>query len=199
VALVGKSGAGKSTMVKLLLRFYDPSDGKIEVSGVDIRKMTKNYLRSFIGVVPQDFRLLPQKTVFENIAFALEVSGEEDLIAQTIPALLDLVGLSEKKEAFPPKLSGGEAQRLAIARALVHSPKILIADEATGNLDPKNSRGIAELLARLNKDYGLTILFSTHDPVLVKALSPRVIRLEEGRILFDKKEGSFEEAFDGLL
>jgi cell division transport system ATP-binding protein len=143
--------------------------------------------------------LLSKKSVFDNVAFALEVCGEDEKISKKVPELLDLVGLSHRANAFPHELSGGERQRTAIARSLVHNPKILIADEITGNLDPKNSRDIADLLQHLHLTQELTVLFSTHDPILVEALNPRVIRLESGKILFDKKNCSMEKAFQGIM
>ena len=202
VAILGASGAGKSSLFSLLIGEKKPSKGEIlldQISLGDLSFGSVQMYRRQIGIVFQDFRLLPQKTVFENIAFALEICGEEEFVKARVPELLNLVGLGKKTKAFPHELSGGEKQRVAIARALVHEPKILIADEATGNLDPKNSREIAELFKRLNKEKGLTLLFATHDPILVQTLTPRVVRLEKGKILFDKPKISLNDAFKGLL
>ncbi len=165
----------------------------------DLTPASLQHYRRQIGIAFQDFRLLPKKTVFDNVSFALEVCGEDEKIVPTVSELLDLVGLSHRADAFPHELSGGEKQRTAIARSLVHDPKILIADEITGNLDPKNSRDIAELLQHLHLTRGLTVLFSTHDPVLVEAINPRVIRLEDGKILFDEKKCPLEKAFEGVM
>ena len=202
VAILGISGAGKSSLFRLLTGETSPTKGQIlldRFSLVDLNAESLQNYRRQIGIAFQDFRLLPKKTVFDNIAFALEVCGKEDLIETRVPELLELVGLSHRKDAFPHELSGGEKQRTAIARALVHYPKILIADEITGNLDPKNSRDIADLLSHLNETKGMTILFSTHDPILVEQLVPRVVRLEEGKVLFDKKECSLGKAFEGII
>ncbi|MCF7917450.1 ATP-binding cassette domain-containing protein [Candidatus Gracilibacteria bacterium] len=202
VAILGESGAGKSSIFRLLLGEWKPTLGSIKLDEIVLEKLSLENLQKYrrqIGVVFQDFRLLAKKTVFENIAFALEVCGEESKISKKVPELLKLVGLSQQKDQFPDSLSGGEKQRVAIARALVHTPKILIADEATGNLDPKNSREIAELFSRLHKDQGLTIVFASHDPTLVMRTNPRIIRLEKGRILFDEKNCPPERAFAGLL
>ena len=202
VAILGISGAGKSSLFRLLTGELHPTKGEIFLDDFSFASLTpaslQNYRRQ-IGVAFQDFRLLPKKSVFDNIAFALEVCGEDEKITKKVPELLELVGLSHRSEALPHELSGGEKQRTAIARSLVHDPKILIADEITGNLDPRNSRDIADLLQHLHLTQGLTVLFSTHDPVLVEAISPRVIRLEEGKILFDKKDCSLEKAFEGVL
>lgn len=202
VAVLGISGAGKSSLFRLLTGETSPTKGQIlldRFSLADLNAASLQKYRRQIGIAFQDFRLLPKKTVFDNIAFALEVCGMDDLIEARVPELLDLVGLSHRKNAFPHELSGGEKQRTAIARSLVHYPKILIADEITGNLDPKNSRDIADLLLHLNATRGMTILFSTHDPILVEQLVPRVVRLEEGKVLFDKKECSLGKAFEGII
>lgn len=201
VAVLGVSGAGKSSVFQLLTAERRASAGQVLLDGVPLGALSPKSVQKYrrqIGIVFQDFRLLPKKSVFDNVAFALEVCGEEGRISEVVPTLLELVGLSHRAEAFPHQLSGGESQRTAIARALVHDPKLLVADEATGNLDPKNSREIAELLKFLNEKRGLTVLFSTHDPVLVEQLRPRVIRLDEGKMLFDKKDCSVEKAFEGI-
>ncbi len=202
VAILGISGAGKSSLFRLLTGEKSPTKGQILLDRFSLADLNAESLQKYrrqIGIAFQDFRLLPKKTVFDNISFALEVCGMDDLIGERVPELLELVGLSHRKNAFPHELSGGEKQRTAIARSLVHYPKILIADEITGNLDPKNSRDIADLLLHLNSTKGMTILFSTHDPVLVDALKPRVVRLEEGKVLFDKEECSLEKAFEGVM
>ena len=202
VAILGVSGAGKSSIFHLLTGERRPTSGRIELDEFSLGHLSASSLQAYrrqIGIVFQDFRLLPQKTVYQNVAFALEVCGDEDKIKTKVPELLELVGLENKARQFPHELSGGEKQRTAIARALVHDPKILIADEATGNLDPRNSREIARLFKRLNQERHLTILFSTHDIVLVHEMKPRVIRLEWGQVQFDKFPCPEEEAFMGIL
>lgn len=202
VAILGISGAGKSSVFKILTGELQPTKGSVFLDDLllsDITPSSLQHYRRQIGIAFQDFRLLPQKSVFDNVSFALEVCGEEEKISQKVPELLDLVGLSHRMDAFPNELSGGEKQRTAIARSLVHDPKMLIADEITGNLDPKNSREVAELLQHLHLTQGLTVLFSTHDSVLVQTLQPRVIRLEDGKILFDEGNCSLSRAFEGIL
>ncbi len=202
VAILGESGAGKSSLFSLLIGEKKPSSGEILLDEFSLGELSFDSVQKYrrqIGIIFQDFRLLPQKTVEENIAFALEVCGEEEHIKRKIPQLLEVVGLKDRAKSFPSSLSGGEKQRVAIARALIHEPKILIADEATGNLDPKNSKEIAELFLHLNKTQGLTLLFATHDPILVQKLTPRVIRLEEGAVLFDEYNCDWKKAFSGLL
>ena len=196
VILVGTSGAGKSTLFKLLTREEKPTSGKIVVGGIDYDNLKdKNIpmLRRKIGVVFQDFKLLPQRTVFENIAFALEIAGmTHQEIKSTVPKVIELVGLKGKEKSFPHQLSGGERQRVAIARAVVRQPKILIADEPTGNLDPKNSWDIMRLLEKINK-YGTTILLTTHNAEIVNKLKRRVITLEHGKISSDQANGSYKQ------
>ena len=202
VAILGASGAGKSSLFSLLVAEKKPSHGEIlldDISLGDLSATSVQRYRRQIGVIFQDFRLLPQKTVFENVAFALEVCGQAEQVKTRVPELLKLVGLKAKADHFPRQLSGGERQRVSIARALAHDPKMLIADEATGNLDPKNSREIAELLQYLNQKTNLTLMFATHDPVLVQKLNPRVIRLEKGQVRFDKHRCTLKEAFADLL
>jgi len=202
VGVIGASGAGKSSLFKLLLAEIKPTSGEVLLDDISLRDLSFGSVQKYrrqVGVVFQDFRLLPQKTVFENVAFALEVCDKESEIKTKGPQLLELVGLTDRQKAFPRDLSGGEQQRTAIARALAHEPKIFIADEATGNLDPKNSREIAELFLKLNRETNLTILFSTHDPLLIEQLQPRVIRLEEGFIKFDTNHQDPSELFAGLL
>lgn len=188
VVIVGKSGAGKSTLLKLLNREITPTSGKIVVGGVDYDNLTDKeipLLRRRIGTVFQDFKLLPKLTAYENVAFALEISGavkrEIDVI---VPRILDLVGLRDKADKFPHELSGGEKQRVAIARAMVRQPKILIADEPTGNLDVENAAEVIDLLLKLNS-YGTTVLLVTHDVNLVKKLGKRVLTIQHGSIIDD--------------
>lgn len=196
VVLVGTSGAGKSTLLKLLTREEKPNGGKIVVGGIDYDTLKDNQipmLRRKIGVVFQDFKLLPQRTVFENIAFALEIAGmTRREIRNTVPKVIELVGLTGKEKQFPHQLSGGERQRVAIARAVVRQPKILIADEPTGNLDPKYSWDIIRLLEKINK-YGTTVLLTTHNAEIVNKLKRRVITLENGKITSDQAEGSYRQ------
>jgi len=202
VALLGASGTGKTSIFRLLLGELKPTLGSIQLDDFALEKLSYSNLQKYrrqIGVVFQDFQLLPQKTVFENVAFALEVCGEEEKIDHKVPELLKLVDLWEKRDQFPDTLSGGEKQRTAVARALIHNPKILIADEATGNLDPQNSKDIAALFRVLHREKKITTLFATHDPILVEALKPRIIRLEDGEILFDKKGITLAEAFAGMI
>ena len=194
VTIVGASGAGKSTLIRLLLKEEVPTSGTIIVGSIDsdtIDKANIPHLRRRIGVVFQDFKLLPNMTVFENVAFALEVSGVSNReIKRAVPKILQLVGLSEKMHSYPSELSGGEKQRTAIARALVRNPKILIADEPTGNLDPKNSWDIIELLLKINR-FGTTVLLTTHNKEIVDALKKRVVTINRGRIIKDEKIGKY--------
>ena len=189
VFLVGPSGAGKSTFIRLLIREQLPTSGVIVVAGRNLLRMRRGQvpaLRRRIGIVFQDFRLLPNKTVAENVAFALEVTGAPGAaIRQRVPELLSLVGLHEHAHHLPTQLSGGEQQRTAIARALVHDPRLIIADEPTGNLDPLISWEIIQLLLRIN-ELGVTILMATHDADIVTALRKRVVALEEGRVIRDE-------------
>jgi len=195
VVLVGQSGAGKSTIVKLLNMEEVPTKGTIKVGGInylDFPKRNIPYLRRKIGIVYQDFKLLPKKNVFENIAYALEVAGvPTSQIKERVPKILQLVGLSKNSKCMPDEISGGERQRVAIARALVHQPKILIADEPTGNLDPKNSWGIIDLLLKINS-FGTTVLLSTHDKEIVNNLKKRVLTISKGKIIKDQKIGKYD-------
>ncbi len=196
VILVGTSGAGKSTLLKILTREERPTSGKIVVGGIDYDSLKKKnipLLRRKIGVVFQDFKLLPQRTVFENIAFALEIVGMSNReIRHTVPKVIDLVGLKGKEDKFPNELSGGERQRVAIARAVVRQPKILIADEPTGNLDPKHSWDIVRLLEKINR-YGTTVLLTTHNKDIVDKLKRRVITIDHGKIIADVAQGSYKQ------
>lgn len=196
VILVGTSGAGKSTLLKLLTREEKPSSGKIVVGGIDYDTLKDKHiplLRRKIGVVFQDFKLLPNRTVFENVAFALEIAGMTNReIKSTVPKVIELVGLKGKESVFPHQLSGGERQRVAIARAVVRQPKILIADEPTGNLDPKHSWDIVRLLEKINK-YGTTVLLTTHNVDIVNRLKRRVITIEHGKIVSDQARGTYKQ------
>ncbi len=195
VFLVGASGSGKSTFIRLLSKEEDPSDGRIYVAGKDIGQLNSwkvPYLRRNIGCIYQDFKLLPNKTVFENVAFALEVIGRPRHVVKTqVPAILELVGLSKKTDNFPNELSGGEQQRVSIARAFVNRPLILLADEPTGNLDPTTSVGIMRLLDRINRT-GTTVVMATHDRSIVDNMRRRVIELDKGLIVRDQSRGVYE-------
>ena len=196
VIIVGTSGAGKSTLLKLLTREEKPSSGKIVVGGIDYDNLKDKHiplLRRKIGVVFQDFKLLPNRTVFENVAFALEIAGMTNReIKATVPKVIELVGLKGKEKHFPHQLSGGERQRVAIARAVVRQPKILIADEPTGNLDPKHSWDIVRLLEKINK-YGTTVILTTHNVESVNKLKRRVITIDHGKITSDQARGSYKQ------
>jgi cell division transport system ATP-binding protein len=195
VFLVGASGSGKSTFLRLLNREEVPNQGEIFVAGKDIGQLTSwkvPFLRRNIGSIFQDFKLLSNKTVAENVAFALEVIGRPRNVVQTqVPAILELVGLSSKAGNFPHELSGGEQQRVSIARAFVNRPLILLADEPTGNLDPATSVGIMRLLERINKT-GTTVLMATHDRGIVDTMRRRVIELDRGSIIRDQVRGVYE-------
>ena len=192
--LVGASGSGKSTMLRLILREERPNSGAVHLAGKDVAALSSwrvPQLRRQIGVVFQDFRLLPNKTVYQNVAFALEVIGTpRRQIRQTVPEVLQLVGLDGKEKRLPGELSGGEQQRVAIARAYVNRPSILLADEPTGNLDPETSIGILRLLDRINRS-GTTVLMATHDDNLVDQARRRVIELREGRLQRDEARGVY--------
>jgi cell division transport system ATP-binding protein len=194
VFLVGSSGAGKSTVIRLLIREELPSTGRVVVDGEDVGRMSRGRvpkLRRKIGVVFQDFKLLPTKTVAENVAFALLVTGHSGpIVREETERVLSLVGLSARRAHFPNQLSGGEQQRTAIARALVNRPRILIADEPTGNLDPVTSWEIIKLLTRVN-ELGTTLVIATHNAEIVNALRRRVIHLDHGRVVRDEREGLY--------
>ena len=194
VFIIGSTGCGKSTLIKMLYREEKPTSGKILVGGLDVGKIKnrKVYkLRRKIGVVFQNYQLLPNATAYENVAFALEVLGlPKEEIHPKIMKVLDLVGLKNKAKQYPNHLSGGEQQRVAIARAIVNGPKILICDEPTGNLDPKTSLEIMEVLEAIN-ELGTTIIMVTHDIDIVNKLKKRVVLLDEGRIVKDYKEGEY--------
>jgi cell division transport system ATP-binding protein len=196
VIIVGPSGAGKSTLLKLLTREEKPTSGKIIVGGIDYEQLRDRdipKLRRRIGVVFQDFKLLPNKTVFENVAFALEIIGiSTKEIRHTVPKVLDIVGLKGKEKSMPLELSGGERQRVAIARAIVRQPKILIADEPTGNLDPKHAWDVIRVLEKINR-YGTTVLLTTHNQDIVNKLKRRVITIEGGAVTSDRAGGSYKQ------
>jgi len=194
VFLVGPSGSGKSTFIRLLNKEETPDGGRIFVAGKDIGQLTSwkvPFLRRNIGCVFQDFKLLPNKSVSENVAFALEVIGRPKHVIKTqVPAILELVGLGKKMERLPHELSGGEQQRVSIARAFVNRPLILLADEPTGNLDPATSVGIMRLLDRINRT-GTTVVMCTHDRSIVDTMRRRVIELDRGRIVRDQARGEY--------
>jgi len=196
IFLVGPSGAGKSTLTKLLVRDEKATEGQVQVAGHDLGRMKKKevpLLRRKIGIVFQDFRLLPRKTVYENVAFALEVTGTpKRLMEPAVERALALVGLTEQAKQRPDQLSGGEQQRTAIARAMVHDPRLIIADEPTGNLDPLISWEIIQLLLRIN-EMGTTVLMATHDAEVVTALLRRGVALEDGRVVRDEVGGYHRE------
>jgi cell division transport system ATP-binding protein len=194
VFLVGPSGSGKSTMVRLLLKELEPTSGRIEVGGRDLGRLRRSkvpQLRRNIGCVFQDFKLLPNRTTAENVAYALKVQGESrNAIRRKVPEVLGLVGLTQKVNSYPDELSGGEQQRVSIARAFVNHPPLLVCDEPTGNLDPDTSVGIMQLLYRINRS-GTTVVMATHDREMVDKMRRRVIALEDGRIARDERRGGY--------
>ncbi|MDQ4058886.1 MAG: cell division ATP-binding protein FtsE [Actinomycetota bacterium] len=194
VFVVGPSGSGKSTMIKMLNKEEEPTSGEIYVAGKNLANLPRwrvPYLRRNVGCVFQDFKLLPNKTVFENVAFALEVIGRpRTVVRRQVPQILELVGLGEKLDRFPDELSGGEQQRVSIARAFVNRPLILLADEPTGNLDPATSVGIMRLLDRINRT-GTTVVMATHDHAIVDSMRRRVVELEDGSIVRDQSRGIY--------
>ena len=194
VFIVGPSGSGKSTFMKLLTKEEEPTGGEIYVAGKNLASLPRwrvPYLRRNVGCVFQDFKLLPNKTVFENVAFGLEVIGRpKSVVHKQVPQILELVGLGEKLDRFPDELSGGEQQRVSIARAFVNRPLLLLADEPTGNLDPATSVGIMRLLDRINRT-GTTVVMATHDHAIVDSMRRRVIELENGRVVRDQTRGIY--------
>ena len=195
VYVVGPSGSGKSTFIKLMYREEKATSGKVlDVARHDLLKIKNKevpYLRRDVGVVFQDFKLLPRKTVYENVAYAMQVIGRKPRdIKKRVMEVLDLVGLKHKVRVFPSELSGGEQQRVSIARAIVNTPKVLIADEPTGNLDPENSWEIMKLLDRINAQ-GTTVVMATHNSTIVNTIRHRVIAIENGRIIRDQAEGEY--------
>jgi cell division transport system ATP-binding protein len=194
VFIVGASGSGKSTLIRLLLKELEPTAGRVLVGGRDLGRLKRSkvpLLRRNVGCVFQDFKLLPNRTAFENVAYALKVQGESrSEIRKKVPEVLNLVGLTAKMNSLPDELSGGEQQRVSIARAVVNHPPLLICDEPTGNLDPDTSVGIMQLLYRINRS-GTTILMVTHDREMVDKMRKRVIALEEGRLARDERRGGY--------
>jgi cell division transport system ATP-binding protein len=197
VFLVGSTGSGKSTIMRLLIKELEPTGGTIRVAGRDLQEVTRRkipYYRRNIGVVFQDFKLLPNRTVHDNVAYALQVTGgTRREIRDKVPDILRLTGLSTKLHHYPDQLSGGEQQRVAVARAFVNHPPLLLADEPTGNLDPETSIGIMQLLYRINRT-GTTVLVATHDRHMVDRMRRRVIELEKGRVIRDEATGSYAGA-----
>ena len=194
VFIVGASGSGKSTLIRLLLKEIDPTDGKIIVGGRDLARLKHGkvpLLRRNVGCVFQDFKLLPSRTAAENVAYALKVQGESrPSIRRKVPEVMNMVGLAHKMDSLPDELSGGEQQRVSIARAVVNHPPLLVCDEPTGNLDPDTSVGIMQLLYRINRA-GTTILMVTHDREMVDKMRKRVIALEEGKLARDERRGGY--------
>jgi len=191
VFIVGSSGSGKTTLIKLLLKELDPTSGSIRVAGYNYKKKNIPKVRRKIGVVFQNFRLLKDRTIYENVAFAQRViQTPARYIRRRVPAMLTLVGLADKYKSYPKELSGGEQQRVAMARALVNNPEIILADEPTGNLDPKNSEDIMELLDDINKR-GTTVVVVTHNKDIVNEMRKRVITLKKGVVISDEKQGGY--------
>ena len=195
IFIVGSSGAGKSTLIKLLLKEIEPTKGSIYVKNEDITDVKTRkipYIRRYIGVVFQDFRLLPNKTVYENVAFAMEIIGSHPKeIRRRVPMILGMVNLSNRADSFPDQLSGGEHQRVSIARAIVNNPPILIADDPTGNLDPETAGEIMRVLLDINSR-GTTVLMATHAKDIVNNMKKRVIAIEGGRIVRDEEKGGYD-------
>ncbi|MGI6324946.1 MAG: cell division ATP-binding protein FtsE [Bacilli bacterium] len=195
IFIIGSSGSGKSTLIKMLYREEKPTKGKIVIGGIDVAKLVNrkvHILRRKLGIVFQDYKLLPRATVYENVAFVLEVLGEpSNEIRNKVLKALELVGLKSKAKYYPEQLSGGEQQRVSIARAIVNDPKLLICDEPTGNLDPKTSMGIMEVLKRIN-DLGTTVIMATHNKEIVNHLKKRVIVLDAGRLVKDYTRGTYD-------
>lgn len=196
VFVIGASGSGKSTLIKMLYREEKPTKGTVEIGGINVGKLrnrTVYKLRRKLGIVFQDFKLLPKLTVYENVAFALECLGMKGSeIRPKVIKALDHVGLKDKLRSFPNELSGGEQQRVCIARAIVNNPKLLICDEPTGNLDPKTSKGIMDVLETINKELGTTIIMATHDKDIVNRMKKRVIVLDSGVLSEDHEKGSYK-------
>lgn len=194
VSIAGRSGAGKTTLLKLLLAEEKPTSGQIFFQGQNVGEIKSErlpYLRRQIGVVFQDYKLFPFKTVFENIAYVMEVIGaEKEDIIRDVPKVLEIVGLTERASHFPRELSGGECQRAAIARALIHRPEVILADEPTGNLDPYNTLEIVHLLLKI-QEMGTTVVLATHNREIINSLGKRVVSLDEGKIIRDEEQGRF--------
>ncbi len=194
VSMIGQSGSGKTTFTRLLIAEESPTKGSIKIGDWDITKIKTNdipFLRRQIGMIFQDYKLLPQKTVYENVSFALEVAGEKSRrIAQVVPQLLEIVGLADRHNRYPMQLSGGEQQRVAIARSLAHRPKIIVADEPTGNLDTINAEEIIQILKKIN-EFGTTVILLTHNREVVNTLRRRVITLQNGHLTLDQEAGKY--------
>ena len=194
VSIVGQSGAGKTTLVKMILADEHPSDGTVFFESINVHKLKDKdltKLRQRIGVVFQDFKLLANKTAYENIAFAMEAAGKADEeIATDVPHVLELVDLGNKSNHFPHQMSGGEQQRLAIARAIINQPELIIADEPTGNLDPINTHEVVQILKKIN-DSGTTIILTTHNRGVIDSVGRRVVTIEKGKIVRDDKDGKY--------
>ncbi|MBM3281412.1 MAG: cell division ATP-binding protein FtsE [Candidatus Harrisonbacteria bacterium] len=194
VTLVGRSGAGKSTLISLLIGEEKPTSGKIIFHNIEVNKLEHSdlpHLRRQIGIIFQEFHLLPKKTASENIAFAMELAGKnKNEIKETVPQVLDMVGLLDRRNNFPNELSGGEKQRVAIARAMVNRPSLIIADEPTGNLDPGNTWEIMRILLKIN-ELGTTVILATHSKEVIDKISRRVITIEEGVVSRDEKNGKY--------
>ncbi len=194
VSIVGKSGAGKTTLLKLLLVEEKPTSGKVFFEGQNVHKINSEELpelRKKIGAIFQDYKLLPSKTAYENVAYAMEVIGASDKeIARDVPKVLEIVGLSERKNNFPAELSQGERQRVAVARALIHRPDVILADEPTGNLDPYHSLEIIQLLLKIH-EIGTTVILATHNKEIINKLGKRVITLKRGKLIRDREKGRF--------
>lgn len=193
--IVGPSGAGKSSLLRLIYAGVHAQKGQVLVDGRDITRLSERevpFLRRNLGIVFQDFGLLSDKTVWENVAFALRVIGvPQRMMVRAVPSALQLVGLTQRADAFPHELSGGEQQRAAIARAIVNDPPILLADEPTGNLDPQTAREFGELFLKINRERGTTIVMATHDRTLVDSMQRRVIRLRDGKVVSDRDPGLY--------
>lgn len=194
ISVVGHSGAGKTTLLKMLLAEERPTTGSVFFESVDVHTLPKNALHHYrrkIGTVFQDFRLIPNKTAYENIAFAMEAAGRpDDEIASDVPYILDLVDLADKANHFPHQLSGGEQQRVAIGRAIINQPDLIVADEPTGNLDPVNTYEVIEILKKVN-ELGTTVLITTHNKGVVDAMGKRVITMDKGRVVRDDPHGHY--------
>jgi cell division transport system ATP-binding protein len=197
VFLVGSSAAGKSTMIKLMMKEIEPTSGNIVINGVDVCSLSRKeipFFRRTIGVVFQDYRLLPNKTAYDNIAYAMEIVGASRReIRRQVPNVLSMVGLTHKANMYPNELSGGEQQRVSIARAIVNNPAVLIADEPTGNLDPETAKGIMDLMEAINRR-GTTIIMATHAENIVNSMQKRVIHVEKGTISRDDRKGGYSYA-----
>lgn len=194
VSIVGQSGAGKSTLLKLITAEEQPTEGKVYFNDRELDKIKKKHLPYFrrnFGTVFQDFKLLPQKTVFENVSYALEVAGDTDAeIAEKVPEILDIVGMGDKTNKYPKQLSGGEKQKISLARALVHNPSVILADEPSGNLDPTSAWEIIQLLLKINS-LGTTVILATHNKDIVDKIKKRVIAVEGGKITRDDASGKY--------